>query len=60
MDGLGFDSVDATPGVNGGDGAQESMMWYDQLFDSSFGVVDNLFLATAPFDASGETDWFPG
>ncbi|KAG9258551.1 fungal-specific transcription factor domain-containing protein [Emericellopsis atlantica] len=56
MDGLGVDNIDAAPG----DGAQESMMWYDQLFDSSFGVVDNPFLATAPFDASGETNWFPG
>lgn len=31
---------------------QESMMWYDQLFDGSFGAIDNPFLAAAQLDNS--------
>jgi hypothetical protein len=36
---------------------QESMMWYDQLFDSSFSVIDNPFLAAAQFDSSVDPTW---
>lgn len=36
---------------------QESMMWYDQLFDSSFSALDNPFLAAAQFDPSIDPTW---
>ncbi|KAH6991183.1 fungal-specific transcription factor domain-containing protein [Ilyonectria sp. MPI-CAGE-AT-0026] len=36
---------------------QESMMWYDQLFASSFSAIDNPFLVAAEFDASIDPTW---
>lgn len=36
---------------------QESMMWYDQLFDSSFSAIDNPLLAAAQFDPSIDPTW---
>ncbi|KAF5001507.1 hypothetical protein FGRMN_978 [Fusarium graminum] len=36
---------------------QESMMWYDQLFASSFSAIDNPFLVNAEFDASVDPTW---
>ncbi|CAG1993008.1 unnamed protein product [Fusarium graminearum] len=36
---------------------QESMMWYDQLFASSFSAIDNPFLVHAEFDASVDPTW---
>lgn len=36
---------------------QESLMWYDQLFASSFCAIDNPFLAAAEFDASIDPTW---
>ena len=36
---------------------QESMAWYDQLFDSSFSALDNPFLAGAQFDSSIDPTW---
>ncbi|RGP79530.1 hypothetical protein FLONG3_2278 [Fusarium longipes] len=36
---------------------QESMMWYDQLFASSFSAIDNPFLFQAEFDASVDPTW---
>lgn len=38
-------------------GGQESMAWYDQLFDSSFSALDNPFLAGAQFDSSIDPTW---
>ncbi|KAH7239220.1 fungal-specific transcription factor domain-containing protein [Fusarium tricinctum] len=35
----------------------ESMMWYDQLFASSFSAIDNPFLVNAEFDASVDPNW---
>jgi hypothetical protein len=35
----------------------ESMMWYDQLFASSFSAIDNPFLVNAEFDASVDPTW---
>ncbi|KAI8685043.1 Fungal-trans domain-containing protein [Fusarium keratoplasticum] len=36
---------------------QESIMWYDQLFASSFSAIDNPFLVAAEFDASIDPTW---
>lgn len=36
---------------------QESMMWYDQLFDSSFATIDNPFLTAAQFDQYTDPTW---
>lgn len=36
---------------------QESMMWYDQLFASSFSAIDNPLLVAAEFDASVDPTW---
>ncbi|KAJ4135019.1 hypothetical protein NW768_004629 [Fusarium equiseti] len=35
----------------------ESIMWYDQLFTSSFSAIDNPFLVNAEFDASVDPTW---
>lgn len=45
-------NLDAIP-VEG----QESMMWYDQLFASSFSAIDNPLLVAAEFDASVDPTW---
>ncbi|KAJ3539486.1 hypothetical protein NM208_g5210 [Fusarium decemcellulare] len=36
---------------------QESIMWYDQLFASSFSAIDNPFLVAAEFDANIDPTW---
>ena len=36
---------------------QESAMWYDQLFATSFSAIDNPFLAAAHFDPSIDPTW---
>lgn len=43
-------------GVMPGEG-QEALMWYDQLFASTFSAIDNPFLAAAPFDSSIDPNW---
>jgi hypothetical protein len=46
------------PSIDGGPvEGQESMMWYDQLFASSFSAIDNPFLVAAEFDASIDPTW---
>ncbi|SPO07420.1 related to transcription activator protein acu-15 [Cephalotrichum gorgonifer] len=45
--------MDSVPGNEG----QESMMWYDQLFDKSFSAIDNPFLAAAQFDPAIDPTW---
>lgn len=51
-----YESVDPVGFGVPGEG-QESMMWYDQLFDSSFSALDNPFLAAAQFDPSIDPTW---
>lgn len=46
----------AEPGTIPGEG-QESMMWYDQLFATSFSAIDNPFLAAAHLDPSIDPTW---
>ena len=36
---------------------QQPMMWYDQIFASSFSAIDNPFLVAAEFDASIDPTW---
>lgn len=36
---------------------QESMMWFDQLFASTFSAIDNPSLAFAEYDASIDPNW---
>ncbi|CVK94059.1 related to transcription activator protein acu-15 [Fusarium mangiferae] len=51
---------EGTPGVNLDNiplEGHESMMWYDQLFASSFSAIDNPFLVNAEFDASVDPTW---
>ena len=51
-----YDVTDSSAFGGSGEG-QESMMWYDQLFDSSFSALDNPFLAAAQFDPSIDPTW---
>ncbi|KAL4728950.1 hypothetical protein ACLX1H_003356 [Fusarium chlamydosporum] len=51
-DGPPYPSLDNVP-LEG----HESMMWYDQLFASSFSAIDNPFLVNAEFDASVDPTW---
>ena len=53
---VAYDSAEGPTVPVPGEG-QESMMWYDQLFDSSFSVIDNPFLAAAQFDPSVDPTW---
>lgn len=46
----------AESGTIPGEG-QESMMWYDQLFATSFSAIDNPFLAAAHLDPSIDPTW---
>ena len=60
-DGLGGAGADAGGheagmGMMVGEG-QESMMWFDQMFDSSFSAIDNPFLAAAQLDPSIDPTW---
>lgn len=51
-----LDGTDVALNTMPGEG-QESMVWYDQLFDSSFSAIDNPFLAVAQFDSSIDPTW---
>ncbi|KAL3590476.1 hypothetical protein FPOAC2_12668 [Fusarium poae] len=52
MEGSAYPQLDNVP-LEG----QESMMWYDQLFASSFSAIDNPLLVHAEFDASVDPTW---
>jgi hypothetical protein len=43
--------------ANGPVEGQESLLWYDQLFASSFNAIENPFLVAAEFDTSIDTTW---
>ncbi|KAI9152290.1 Transcriptional activator protein acu-15 [Paramyrothecium foliicola] len=53
---VGPPALDDAAGADLAEG-QQPMMWYDQLFASSFSAIDNPFLVAAEFDASIDPTW---
>lgn len=53
---VSYDAAAADSATIPGEG-QESMMWYDQLFATSFSAIDNPFLAAAHLDPSIDPTW---
>lgn len=48
--------ADHEMGTMPGEG-EEALMWYDQLFASTFSAIQNPFLASAQFDSSIDPNW---